>query len=421
MSTIALIDANGFYCSAQTLFEPWYRDRPVVVASNNDGCVVSRNDPAKELGIKMGQPVFQLRELMARGELKVYSSNYALYQSLSNRIMAILEELAPRIFVYSIDECFADLGGVPDPEEWGRHARDEIQRRLGMGVGVGIGPTKTLSKLANWAAKKWKAKTGCVVDLRDPVRQEKLLKYAPVSEVWGIGRALSAKLQGELNIHTAWQLATADPKLLRRYFNVNVERTARELRGIACFPFVDGSPERKQQIICSRSFGEEVFSLEQLEGAVTAFSTTAAGKLRAQASLANCVQVFARTSPFTKSEPYSGARIIALPFPSSDTRDIAQAALAGLRSLYREGPAYAKAGVVLSQFVERGSITGDLFAPKPRQGSDELMRVIDVINAKQGRGAVRLARDTAGGAWSMRREMLSPAYTTNWKELPKAH
>lgn len=361
MSTIALIDANGFYCSAQTLFEPWYRDRPVVVASNNDGCVVSRNDPAKELGIKMGQPVFQLRELMARGELKVYSSNYALYQSLSNRIMAILEELAPRIFVYSIDECFADLGGVPDPEEWGRHARDEIQRRLGMGVGVGIGPTKTLSKLANWAAKKWKAKTGCVVDLRDPVRQEKLLKYAPVSEVWGIGRALSAKLQGELNIHTAWQLATADPKLLRRYFNVNVERTARELRGIACFPFVDGSPERKQQIICSRSFGEEVFSLEQLEGAVTAFSTTAAGKLRAQASLANCVQVFARTSPFTKSEPYSGARIIALPFPSSDTRDIAQAALAGLRSLYREGPAYAKAGVVLSQFVERGSITGDLF------------------------------------------------------------
>jgi DNA polymerase V len=421
VSTIALIDANGFYCSAQTLFEPWYRDRPVVVASNNDGCVVSRNDPAKELGIKMGQPVFQLRELMARGELKVYSSNYALYQSLSNRIMAILEELAPRIFVYSIDECFADLGGVPDPEEWGRHARDEIQRRLGMGVGVGIGPTKTLSKLANWAAKKWKAKTGCVVDLRDPVRQEKLLKYAPVSEVWGIGRALSAKLQGELNIQTAWQLATADPKLLRRYFNVNVERTARELRGIACFPFVDGSPERKQQIICSRSFGEEVFSLEQLEGAVTAFSTTAAGKLRAQASLANCVQVFARTSPFTKSEPYSGARIIALPFPSSDTRDIAQAALAGLRSLYREGPAYAKAGVVLSQFVERGSITGDLFAPKPRQGSDELMRVIDVINAKQGRGAVRLARDTAGGAWSMRREMLSPAYTTSWKELPKAH
>ncbi|HBO1427615.1 TPA: translesion error-prone DNA polymerase V subunit UmuC [Pseudomonas aeruginosa] len=420
MSTIALIDANGFYCSAQTLFEPWYRDRPVVVASNNDGCVVSRNDPAKELGIKMGQPVFQLRELMDRGELKVYSSNYALYQSLSNRIMAILEELAPRIFVYSIDECFADLGGVPDPEEWGRHARDEIQRRLGMGVGVGIGPTKTLSKLANWAAKKWKAKTGCVVDLRDPVRQEKLLKYAPVSEVWGIGRALSAKLQGELNIQTAWQLATADPKLLRRYFNVNVERTARELRGIACFPFVDGSPERKQQIICSRSFGEEVFSLEQLEGAVTAFSTTAAGKLRAQASLANCVQVFARTSPFTKSEPYSGARIIALPFPSSDTRDIAQAALAGLRSLYREGPAYAKAGVVLSQFVERGSITGDLFAPKPRQGSDELMRVMDVINATQGRGAVRLARDTAGGAWSMRRKMLSPAYTTSWLDLPVA-
>ncbi|SIQ99447.1 translesion error-prone DNA polymerase V subunit UmuC [Aquipseudomonas alcaligenes] len=417
---IALIDANSFYCSAQILFEPWYRDRPVVVASNNDGCVVSRNDAAKAIGIKMGEPVFQLRELVDRGQVKIFSSNYALYQSISNRIMAILEELAPRIFVYSIDECFADLAGVPDPEGWGRMARDQIQQRLGMPVGVGIAPTKTLAKLANWAAKKWKAQTGCVVDLSDPVRQEKLLRYAPAAEVWGIGPRLSARLQAELNIHTAWQLATADPKLLRRYFNVNVERTARELQGVPCFPFEDGGPDRKQQIICSRSFGEDVFSLDQLEAAVTTFASTAAGKLRSQESLANCVQVFARTSPFGRGEPFSGARIIAMPYPTSDTRDIAQAALRGLRSIYRPGPAYRKAGVMLTQFVERGAFTGDLFAPKPRQGSDALMQVMDAINARQGRGAVRLARDASAGQWSMRREMLSPAYTTSWQDLPKA-
>ncbi len=418
--TIALVDANAFYCSAQILFEPWLRDKAVVVASNNDGAVVSRNDPAKALGVQMGQPVFELREVRERGQLVVFSSNYALYQSISNRIMAILEEMAPRIFVYSIDECFADLSGVADPEGWGRRARDEIQQRLGMPVGVGIAPTKTLAKLANWAAKKWKAKTGCVVDLSDPVRQEKLLKYAPVSEVWGIGRALSAKLQGELNIHTAWQLATADAKLLRRHFNVNVERTSCELRGIACFPFVDGTPDRKQQIICSRSFGEKVLSLDELENAVTSHASTAAGKLRAQGSLANCVQVFARSSPFASGQPFSGARIVAMPYPTSDTRDIAQAALQGLRSFYREGIAYAKAGVVLTQFVERGTITGDLFAPAPRAGSDQLMQVMDAINAKQGRGAVRLARDQVAGGWSMKREMLSPAYTTSWKALPKA-
>lgn len=418
--TIAIVDCNAFYCSAQILFQPWFRHRPVVVASNNDGCVVSRNDPAKAMGIKMGQPVFELRELMARGEVLVFSSNYALYQSLSNRVMAILEELGPRIFVYSIDECFVDLAGVPDPETWACHARDEVQCRVGLPVGVGIAQTKTLAKLANWAAKKWKVKTQCVVDLRDQDRQEKLLRYAPAGEVWGIGGRLSSRLEAELGIKTAWQLATADPKLLRRYFSVNVERTARELRGVPCFLFGDSGPERKQQIICSRSFGEKIFSLESLQGAVASFTTTAAGKLRSQGSLANCLQVFARSSHFGSGEPFSGNRIMAMPYPTDDTRDLLAAAMHGLRALYRDGVAYAKAGVVLSQFAERGSITGDLFAPQPRPRSEALMGVMDAINAKQGRGTVRLARDASARPWTMRQEMLSPAYTTSWKGLPTA-
>lgn len=416
---IALVDVNSFYCSAEILFKPWLRDRPVAVASNNDGAVVSRNDAAKRLGVKMGQPVFELRDLMARGELQVFSSNYELYQSISNRVMAILAEIAPRIAVYSVDECFVDLAGVEDPEAWGRYARDEIQRRAGMPVGVGISTTKTLAKLANYAAKRWKAKTCCLVDLRATEKREALLRYAPVNEVWGIGRKLSERLADDLKIRTAWELATADPKLLRRRFNVNVERTARELAGISCFPFVDGTPERKQQIICSRSFGSRLTALEDLEAAVAAFVDTASAKLRAQGSLANCLQVFAQTSAFS-ADYYGNSRIVALPFPTDDTRDLLQAAMAGLRHLYRPGPEYAKAGVMLSQFSERGTVTDDLFAPKPRENSAALMRVMDAINAKQGRGAIRLARVQPEGNWKMKREFLSPAYTTSWEHLPKA-
>jgi len=418
--TIALVDCNAFYCSAQILFEPWLRDFPVCVASNNDACVVSRNDAAKALGIKMGQPVFELREMASQGRVKIFSSNFPLYQSLSNRMMAILEGLSPKTFCYSIDESFCWLGGVPDPEAWGRNAQAEVMRRIGLPVGVGIAQTKTLAKLANWAAKKWKAQTGCVVLLTDPARQEKLLRYAPAGEVWGIGSRLSARLDAELGIKTAWQLATADAKLLRRVFNVNVERTARELQGVPCFPFGDSGPERKQQIICSRSFGEKVFSLDSLQGAVASFVGTAAGKLRAQGSLANCLQVFARTSHFGTGQAYSGSRIVALPYPTDDTRDLLTAAMHGLADLYRDGVAYAKAGIVLTQFVERGATTGDLFAPKPRTGSEAVMSVMDAINAKQGRGTLRLARDTSARPWGMRSEMLSPAYTTSWSGIPSA-
>lgn len=420
MPTVAIVDLNSFYCGTETLFQPWLRGKAVVAASNNDGCVVARNDHAKALKIKMGQPVFELKELMARGEVIVFSSNYALYQSMSNRFMAILDELAPKIAPYSVDECFCELSGVTDPEAWARQARDIIQSRIGLGVGIGIAQTKTLAKLANWAAKKWKIKTGCVVDLRDAERREKLLRYAPVNEVWGIGSALTKRLKQDFGIHTAWDLAMADPKHLRRHLSVNVERTARELGGTPCFPFDEGGPERKQMIISSKSFGEKIFSLNDLESAVAGFVTVASLKLRSQQSMANCIQVFANTSGFSRGEQYRGTRIVALPYPTNDSRDLLSAALTGLRHLYRPGPAYAKAGVILSQFVESAGITDDLFAPKPRAKSAELMRVLDAINAKQGRGTIRLARDKGEGAWSMRRELLSEAYTTSWKGLPKA-
>lgn len=416
---IALVDINAFYVSAEILFRPWLRDRPIVVASSNDGAVVSRNDQAKALGIKMSQAIFELREMTERNGLIVFSSNYELYQSLSNRFMAVLSELAPVARGYSIDEAFCILDGMRDPEAWARHAQSEILRRIGLPVGIGIGPTATLSKLASWAAKKYKARTGCVLDLSDPARQEKLLRFAKVSDVWGIGPRLSERLSGELGIQTAWQLASTDPKALRRQYSVNVERTARELLGIRCVAF-DGDTARRQTIICSRSFGKRVTSLPLLKEAVAGFVTNAAQKLRSQGSFANCIQVFARTSPFASGQQYAGSRIVSLPFPTHDTRDLLQAALAGLVDLYRDGPEYAKAGIVLSQFEQREGMTNDLFAPQPRKNSDALMAVVDAINAKQGRGTVRLGRDTSVGQWSMRREHLSPAYTTSWHGLPVA-
>lgn len=417
----ALIDCNAYYCSAEILFRPWLRTQPVVVASSNDGCVVSRNDHAKALGIKMGAPVFELRDLMQRGELHVFSSNYELYQSISNRVMAVIAELSPRQFINSVDESFADLSGIADTHAWGVMARDTIQQRLGIPVGVGIAPTLTLAKLANWAAKRWKAKTGCVVEMLDPDRREKLLRYAPVGEVWGIGSRISRRLGEELRIENAWQLATADPKVLRRVFSVNVEKTARELMGVACFPFGTSGPERKQMITTSRSFGSRVTTLEGLQGAVAAFVATATGKLRGQGSMACCLQVFAQSSPFSSAVPYSRNIVVQLPFPSSDSRVITGAAMAAVSAIYRAGVEFSKAGITLSQFCDAQGWTGDMFAPAPKPGSEAVMKVMDAINAKQGRGALRLAREAGGTAWKMNRNHLSPAYTTAWSGLPRAH
>ena len=412
----ALVDCNNFYVSCERLFRPELRGRPVVVLSNNDGCAVSRSNEAKALGIKMGEPYFKLRDLVAREGLIACSSNYALYADLSSRVMRTVASMTPRIEVYSIDEAFADLQGVQgDLEQLGREIRARVLRDVGIPVGVGIAPTKTLSKLANWAAKKWPA-TGGVVDLRDPARQRRLLALAEVGQVWGVGRQISAHL-AEMGVTTAAQLSQFDLKTLRRRFNVNVERTARELAGERCFELGE-SPEPKKMIACTRSFGERKFTLQELQEAVTGYVTRAAEKLRVQQQFCQALQVFVRTSPFDeRGEHYSRSVLVQLPYPTSDTRDLVACALEGLAGIYRHGPAYAKAGVILMDFVQPGRYTPDLFAPAPRPGSDRLMAVMDAINAKQGRGTIRLARLAADQGFSMKRERLSPKFTTAWGEL----
>lgn len=414
----ALVDCKNFYASVETLFRPALLGRPVIVLSSNDGCVVSRSDESKALGIKMGQPFFELREFERSHGLVMCSSNFALYADLSQRVMTVLREMAPRIEQYSVDESFLLLDGIEgDLERFGREIRRRVLKEVGIPVGIGIGPSKTLSKIASFASKKW-PKTGGVVDLRDPAKQRRLLSLPvmTVDEVWGIGRRYSERLKA-MGITRAVQLADYDRKTLRRLFSVNVERTARELCGERCFEMEDG-PEPKQMIACTRSFGARVYELPPLAQAVAAYASRAAEKLRAQRQFCQVLQVFIRTGAFTTgAEHYSRSASVPLPFPTADTRDLVAAAQAGLRAIYTPGPAYAKAGVILMNFVGDSQYTQDLFAPPPRPNSDRLMSVIDAINRRQGRNTVRLARTATDHGWSIKRERMSQRFTTSWSEL----
>ncbi|ART83177.1 DNA polymerase V subunit UmuC [Oceanisphaera profunda] len=416
----ALVDCNNFYASCERLFRPDLHGRPIVVLSNNDGCVVARSAEAKLLGIKMGVPYFKIKdEYQAMGGV-VFSSNYALYADISSRVMQVLEMLSPKVEVYSIDEAFIDVSGIQSLTPlsvFGAELQSTVARWVGINVGVGIAPTKTLAKLANYAAKRWPA-TGGVVDLTNPVRQKKLLQLVPVEEVWGIGRRLAKQLNA-MGIHTAWQLAQANSKVIRRQFSVVVERTVCELNGESCLGLDEGLGP-KQQLISSRSFGEKITELAPLCQAVSQYACRAAEKLRLQHSYCRLVQVFVRTSPFAPNQPYySNSALTVLNVPSNDSRELVQAAQQCLTQIWRPGYRYQKAGVMLTDFWPAGTYQASLFdevSPKPR--SKQLMAAMDKIN-RSGKGRIFLAAEGIQTDWKMKREYLSPAYTTRISDLPK--
>ena len=421
MQTVfSLVDCNNFYASCEKLFRPDLKHTPVVVLSNNDGCVVARSKEAKVLGLKMGVPLFQVQDEIKKHGIVCFSSNYALYADMSNRVMTILEEEAPQLEVYSIDEAFMDLTGVnhvTDLLEFGKRVKAKVDQWTGITVGIGIAPTKTLAKLANHAAKKYPA-TGSVVDLMDSDRQKRLLALVDVSDVWGVGRRTTAKLKAK-GVHTALDLANANPKAIRREFSVVLERTIQELNGVSCLDLELVRPT-KQQIICSRSFGHKVTDKRELREAIAKYTTRAAEKLRGEKRLCRVVSVFIRTSPFIPNEPqYSKTLSAELPHPTDDTRDLLEVAIVLFCSIYRAGYRYAKGGVMLTDFYERGAFQQDLFrADNTNINSKALMNVIDKIN-HSGLGNVFFASQGVSPQWSMKREHLSPAYTTRWDELPK--
>ncbi|MGK3141213.1 translesion error-prone DNA polymerase V subunit UmuC [Pantoea sp. C2G6] len=417
----ALVDVNSFYASCETVFRPDLKGKPVVVLSNNDGCVIARSAEAKAIGIKMGAPYFKMREELTRHAVQVFSSNYALYADMSHRVMTILEEMAPSVEIYSIDEAFLDLTGVENCmalESFGQQVKARVHKEAHLTVGVGIAQTKTLAKLANFAAKKWR-KTGGVVDLSDPVRQKKLLGLIEVAEVWGVGRRLSQRLNA-MGIMTAKDLADQRPDTIRKQFSVVLERTVRELRGESCLELALLTPV-KQQIICSRSFGSRISDYGQMREAICAYAERAAEKLRREKQYCRQVGVFVRTSPHAAGEIFYGNQSTGqLLIPTHDTRDIIRVAVACLDNIWMEGHRYMKAGIVLGDFFSHGVAQLDLFdAYQPRRGSEVLMQLVDTLN-QSGRGKLWFAGQGINKEWAMKRDMLSPAYTTRLSDIPVA-
>lgn len=419
----ALADVNSFYASCEKVFRPDLRNSPVVVLSNNDGCVIARSAEAKKLGIKMGVPWFQLKDALFPEKIYSFSSNYELYASMSARVMSCLEELAPRVEQYSIDEMFLDIRGIDncmDFEDFGRQLREHVYDCTRLTIGTGMGPTKTLAKSAQWASKEWPQFRGVLaLTSGNPRRTEKLLSLQPVDELWGVGRRIAKKLN-TMGITTALQLARANPGFIRANFSVVLERTVRELNGESCIALEEAAPA-KQQIICSRSFGQRITTLDEMHQAICQYAERAAEKLRGERQFCRHISVFVKSSPFATSEPYYGnVATEKLITPTQDTRDIIAAATKALERIWRDGHRYAKAGVMLNDFTASGIAQLNLFdeqSPRPR--SSELMQALDRIN-QSGLGQVWFAGRGVAPEWKMKRDMLSPAYTTRWKDIPTA-
>jgi DNA polymerase V len=427
---LALIDGNNFYCSCERVFQPWLQNRPLVVLSNNDGCAIARSDEAKALGIKMGAPWFKIRHLEDEAGLVALSANFALYGDMSDRMMSLAAGLGHNQEVYSIDESFVDLSGIRgDLVRRARTIRQRIHQWIGIPTCIGIAPTKTLAKLANAIAKSAERKPGsypahhaqiCHLGACTPEELQALLQATEVGDVWGVGRKIGAQLR-EHGIHTALDLQRMNPAAAKAGWSVVLEKTVRELNGTPCIEFED-EPPAKQQIACTRSFGQPITELHELQEAITEFACRAAEKLRKQNSHTGQLMAFIRTSPFREKDPqYSRSASIPLPSPTSDSAHITQTACAILKHIYRPGYKYAKAGVMLMdlQPATRQQLTLDLDADMP-ENRIRLMQAMDQLNQRYGRGTLKLA--SAGAPrdiklWAMKQERMTPAYTTDWAKL----
>lgn len=411
--SIWLVDANNFYWSCQGVFDPTLEGKAGVVASNNDGNAIARSPAAKALGIPMGEPIFKLREQYP--DLIVISSNYPLYADMSDRLMNILSSFSPHQEVYSIDESFLDMTGVPgDQIKLGRKVRNRVKKWTGLPVCVGIGESKTLAKLANHCAKKRPEFKG-VCNFNDYTAEQldDLLATIEVDEVWGVGKRLTPKL-AQLNILSVLDLKRSAPEAMARQFSVVMERTVRELNGECCIELEEVPPPKKQ-IVSSRSFGRYVTDMDEMAEAVTSFAARATEKLRAQSSIAGMISVGIHTNPFSKDPPYHKVMSHALPAPTDDTLQLATTAVWLLRQIYRDGFKYQKAEIMLSNIMPAGLQQNDMFGFQQEDTrSPRLMAVLDKINATMGRDTMFLASQGTNRKWKMRQSNLSPCYTTDW-------
>ena len=408
---IALADCNNFYVSCERVFKPWLNEKPVIVLSNNDGCAIARSNEAKRLGIKMGAPYYQVKKLCQKNRVSVFSSNYELYGDMSKRVVSILMRFTSEAEIYSIDESFLKLDQIHNPIKVARKMRETVLKWTGIPISVGIGPTKTLAKMANRMAKK--KDSGCLA-VRES--EKSLLGSVKVREVWGIGRRIEEKLK-RIGILTALDLINAPAPIIRKVGGVHLERTQKELQGRQCIS-IEQIPEPKKNVCCSRSFGRAVTDLEELEEAVANHAVRATQKIRKEGSLTYGLQVFIMTNGFSKDPQYSNSKTIGFDEPSDDPIRILSTAKELLRSIYRKGYSYKKAGVLLLNLRTRDQDQGLLFRDHYDEKRNRFVKALESIKNTYGTSSTFLAAQGIDRPWDMKRQRRSPRYTTNWNEIP---
>lgn len=424
-----LVDCNNFYVSCERVFQPRLEGKPVVVLSNNDGCIISRSAEAKALGLQMGEPYFQVKSLLQQHNVQVFSSNYALYGDMSRRVMWYLSQIAPEVEIYSIDEAFLDLAGMErylgPLDTFAHQLRHNVKARTGIPTCVGIAPTKTLAKLANRLAKKNPQLEGvCYLDTDE--RRRWAIQQVAVEDVWGIGRQYAQKLHAA-GVYTAADLATCSDGFARQHLGGVVgARLVKELQGVACQqlqPSEDGTLARRS-LCCSRTFGQPLSTFPDLLGAVGTFASRAAEKLRRQRDAAHVLTVFLSKSRFgLEQPPYSSSAVLTFPVATNDTLELLRYARVALKKLWQPGQRYTKAGVVLDGLEPQGQTQLSLFETRPdREKRTRLLAELDALNSRYGRGTVRLATTArpAGeprAPWEGQAQWCSPQYTTRLEDL----
>ncbi|MCC9169170.1 Y-family DNA polymerase [Pontibacter harenae] len=419
-SLFGIVDCNNFYASCERVFDPSLEGKPIVVLSNNDGCIIARSNEAKALGLQMGQPLFEARELIEQNQVQVFSSNYELYGDMSSRVVETLTRFSPNVEVYSIDESFLDLGDFyrTDLNAYAREIRDTVGQWLGLPVAVGVAPTKTLAKIANRISKKPEKADGVLV-LTDGRHIEAALRRTEAGDVWGIGRRYAKKLAG-YGVHTAWDLRNVTDAFAKKHLTVVGLRTVRELRGEACIE-LETVPPAKQNICTSRSFGTAITEVDGIAEALTTHVIRCATKLRRQKSKAGAMTVFAMTSRFAQEgEVYSNCRTVTFDTPTDSEPELIRHALKALREIYRPGFRYRKTGLLLLDLVPADSVQLSLLDTVDREKHAQLMQTLDGLRERFGHGTVKYATQGTEEKWKNKQEKLSPCYTTRLEDLIRA-
>ena len=417
-NSIALIDCNNFYASCERIFNPRLIGKPIVVLSNNDGCIITRSAEAKELGIKMGEPYFKAKKIIDKNNVRVFSSNYSLYGDISQRVMETLARFASDVEIYSIDEAFLGLNGFENYElsKYCKYIRRTIKQWVGIPVSIGVSTTKTLSKIANNLAKKNKEYDGVCI-LKSWFDINEALKLTPIEDVWGIGRRLSVFLK-KYKINTAYDFTQLDKGWIRKNMGVVGEKTFLELCGVSCIE-LELIPSDKKSCCVSRSFSKPVEKIDDLEESVSSYGTRVAEKIREEGLVAESMSIFVLTNYFNRKEKqYSNSIKLQLPYPTNNSIKIVKRALEGIKKIYRQGYRYKKAGVILYSLTKAKQTRGLL--DYDRESSDSIMNTLDRINERYGSSTIRLASEGVDKSWSMRRESVSPCYTTRFDDLVEA-